>query len=425
IAKAIQLIDHQRGGGTEILPALNRALALPRAEEGISRTVIIATDGYVRVEPEVFELIRNKLGDANMFAFGIGKSVNRHIIEGIAHVGMGEPFVMSSQTEAQNQAGRFREMIASPVLTRIKLDFGGFDVYDVEPLSVPDVFAQRPVIVFGKWRGAPGGTIKLSGYTADGKYTKRLAMREFKPKAKNSALRYLWARHRIEMLADYNNLQGGRNPELVEEVTDLGLKYNLLTSYTSFVAIDSEVRNKEGKLASVKQPLPLPEGVSDLAVGGIFSTASFSKKRSGRGVASEMSIAPQKAQEVDYFMNAERKIQTNGGALLARLSGLSNILKIEVNGGLSEQEIRTVFENNRLQFAYLVNRAQQRQANVGGQIALVLEIGANGVVTHVRVKQRDATLKSLEADILKVVEKMRFPSNSGHSRVVVTISFGK
>ncbi|MFQ5632502.1 MAG: trypsin, partial [bacterium] len=103
------------------MPALKRALALPRAEEGMSRTVIIATDGYVRVEPEVFELIRNKLGDANMFAFGIGKSVNRHIIEGMAHVGMGEPFVMSSQTEAQKQAVRFREMIASPVLTRIRV----------------------------------------------------------------------------------------------------------------------------------------------------------------------------------------------------------------------------------------------------------------------------------------------------------------
>jgi hypothetical protein len=51
-------------------------------------------------------------------------------------------------------------------------------------------------------------------------------------------------------------------------ITDLGLKYNLLTQYTSFVAIDSEVRNKEGEATTVKQPLPLPEGVSDLSVGG-------------------------------------------------------------------------------------------------------------------------------------------------------------
>ena len=53
----------------------------------------------------------------------------------------------------------------------------------------------------------------------------------------------------------------------VKEITRLGLTYNLLTAYTSFVAIDKEIRRKDSQLDTVKQPLPLPQGVSNYAVG--------------------------------------------------------------------------------------------------------------------------------------------------------------
>ena len=92
-------------------------------------------------------------------------------------------------------------------------------------------------------------------------------MGKTKPAQSNSALRYLWARHRITLLSDYNQLRArdGR----IKEITDLGLAYNLLTAYTSFVAIDKQARNESGQQATVQQPLPLPQGVSDYAVGGM------------------------------------------------------------------------------------------------------------------------------------------------------------
>jgi len=68
IMRAINTIERQRGGGgTRLLPALKRALSLPKTE-GCSRSVVIATDGYVSVEEEAFDLIRNNLGQANMFS---------------------------------------------------------------------------------------------------------------------------------------------------------------------------------------------------------------------------------------------------------------------------------------------------------------------------------------------------------------------
>ncbi|OEU56034.1 MAG: trypsin, partial [Desulfuromonadales bacterium C00003096] len=228
IGHAINMIERQRGGGgTELLPALKRALSLPMTE-GYSRSVVIATDGYVSVEAEAFDLIRNNLGNANMFAFGIGSSVNRHIIQGMARVGMGEPFVIIRPEEAANKAEKFRRLIQSPVLTGIKTDFGAFEVYDVEPPSIPDVLADRPVIIFGKWRGRPQGNISLRGIAGDGSFMKEVDVGKIKPLKTNSALRYLWARHRIAILSDYNKLRP--QDERVGEVTNLGLTYNLLTA---------------------------------------------------------------------------------------------------------------------------------------------------------------------------------------------------
>ncbi len=266
VRKAVDLIDHQKGGGgTELLPALRRALALPRSEQS-ARTMIIATDGYVTVETEAFDLIRNQLGDASFFPFGIGTSVNRFLMEGMARAGSGEPFVVTNPNEAPAIAEKFRQYVQSPLLTRIKLDFDGFEAYDVEPASVPDVFAERPVIVFGKWRGQPKGTILLRGTSGRQSYEQKIDVASVKPLTTNAALRSLWARSVITRLSDYNILQ--RSDQRIAEVTDLGLKYSLLTAYTSFVAIDSQVRRTEGDLTTVDQPLPLPEGVSNFAVGG-------------------------------------------------------------------------------------------------------------------------------------------------------------
>jgi Ca-activated chloride channel family protein len=55
--------------------------------------------------------------------------------------------------------------------------------------------------------------------------------------------------------------------ERVAEITSLGLSYGLLTRYTSFVAVQEVVRRTTEDADDVDQPLPLPAGVSDLAVG--------------------------------------------------------------------------------------------------------------------------------------------------------------
>lgn len=293
IKKAISFIDRQQGGGgTELLPALKRALSLT-GTEGFARSFVIATDGYVDVEKQAFDLIRNNMNKANFFAFGIGSSVNRHIIEGMTHAGMGMPFVISKPGEAEPTAQKFRKYIQNPVLTHIAVSYDKFDTYDVEPLSVPDVFSERPVLIFGKYRGTPSGNIILKGMNGEGKYETSLPVNTVKVSEDNVALRYLWARERIRTLSDYASTGYGGSDEYKPEIIELGLKYNLLTSYTSFLAIDTDVRNKEGNSTTVNQPLPLPEGVSDMAVSGVVVTAlgiSRDKKSLGYAVQDQENV---------------------------------------------------------------------------------------------------------------------------------------
>jgi Ca-activated chloride channel family protein len=266
ISSAIALLEGQRGGGgTELLSAVQQAMGIPR-EANVSRSIVLVTDGYISGEQGVFDYIRENLNQCNVFSFGIGSSVNRYLIEGVAKAGMGEPFIVTQESEAPVIAAKFREYIQTPLLTDIEIRANGFETYDVHPVHLPDLLAQRPVILFGKWRGPVTGTFELHGKTGRGDYMTSLDVAGVQPDEGNRALRYLWARSRIAELSDY----GSRNlaEDKVKEITSLGLKYSLLTRYTSFIAVLEEVRNPLGQAKDVNQPLPLPLGVSDLAVGG-------------------------------------------------------------------------------------------------------------------------------------------------------------
>ena len=314
IAKAQKFVNEQRGGGgTELLPALQRAFAL-QGSENLSRSVVILTDGYVTVEKEAFELIRKSLNNANFFAFGIGTSVNRFLIEGMAHSGMGAPFFVTKSEEAESTMERFKNYISSPVLTDLKITYSGFDAYDIEPQSIPDVFSERPVIIYGKYRGKATGSITLGGQLGEETYRETIQLASVTPLTTNKALPYLWAREKIRFIDDFGtSLRSEDLKETEAKVTALGLKYNLLTKYTSFVAIGDEIRNNSGNSTTVNQPLPLPQGVSNLAVG-----KSGSMRKSTGGVKyppritsdetkDEMSDAPSQVPSKERTTSRESK----------------------------------------------------------------------------------------------------------------------
>ena len=78
----------------------------------------------------------------------------------------------------------------------------------VEPQSIPDLFAERPLVVFGKWHGQAAGTIRVRGEGGEGTYEKVFDVSDAQSSEANQALRYLWARSRVARLvrAPWRNL---------------------------------------------------------------------------------------------------------------------------------------------------------------------------------------------------------------------------
>ncbi len=411
--RAIHLIEKQRGGGgTRLLPALKRALALPRVE-GISRTVVIATDGYVNVEKEAFDLIRNHLGEANVFTFGIGSSVNRYIIEGMARVGMGEPFVVTRPQEAEGTALKFRKLIQTPVLTGIEMNFGSFEAYDVEPRSIPDVMAERPIIVFGKWRGRPKGRIRIEGITGESRYTCEIDVAGTKPLKSNAAIRYLWARHRIAMLSDYGRIK--RDGEIVREVTSLGLTYNLMTAYTSFVAVDSKVRIDGQQVTTVRQPLPLPQGVSNLALGRAPTVYK------ARPIAFQVS-APEEKIRRSYKKEADLAEQSAG--MRDRGGKMHLEMKpVQVSGGLSKSQILSYLEKKRTRIESCLGNGLSANSKHEVRILVNLELDAGGKVVRAKIVRSTAGDKGLETCLLNVLKQLGFSNPGDLKKGTVTILF--
>lgn len=255
----------QAGGGTELTPALQRALALPGGENR-SRSLVIVTDGFISTEEAACRIIRKRTGEANVFTFGIGSSVNRHLIEGMARAGQGEPFVVTSATEATQTAERFLKLVSAPVLAKIRVEAEGVAIEDLEPATHPDLFANRPLTLTGRFQGEPRGAIVIRGIAGNGaSFEKRFDLADAaRAGADHPALPILWARERVRALTETPD----PGEKEVREITRLGLAWSLLTPHTSFLAVDETPRATEAIAKTVKQPLPMPQGVGNAAIGG-------------------------------------------------------------------------------------------------------------------------------------------------------------
>lgn len=282
------------------------------------------------------------------------------------------------------------------------------------------MFAERPVTVFGKWRGKPSGKMVLRGKTGTRDYDKTIDVASVKPLPANSALKYLWARARIAELGDYNQLQ--RDDRRVREITDLGLKYNLLTAYTSFVAIDSQIRNVGGKQTTVQQPLPIPEGVSDLAVagapapaGGMFMRKSASQAPATTRPAEDHSVmgfgrgAPQRdlgaeAQGGESEPKKERAREPR-------------ISRLNVSAGLSEDAVRKVVERHLKEIGVCFAGVAE-----GAEIEVKWTITASGKVANVKVVSGSSRSAGMEKCLAERIGKWKFQPPAGGGEVTVTVT---
>jgi Ca-activated chloride channel homolog len=245
----------QSEGGTMMIEGIKAALDFPHDRARL-RFVCFLTDGYIGNELEIFSAIEERLDAARLFSFGVGSSVNRYLLEGMARIGRGAVAYVELNDDAKPVMESFFNRISHPALTDVQIDWGNVKVTDVFPQTIPDLFVGRPVILTGRYRGNPQGTIRLSGRAA-GELIQSRAPANWN--STHSALPSIWARQQISDLED--QMVRTSNGRLPERIKQLALDYNLMSAYTSFVAVDSTHRTAGRRGTTVPVAVPVPEGV--------------------------------------------------------------------------------------------------------------------------------------------------------------------
>jgi Ca-activated chloride channel homolog len=264
LRKAREVLNAQHGfGGTEMMSAIRAALAPSDSQDHV-RVVCFLTDGEVGNDLDIIGEVQ-KHPNARVFAFGIGTSVNRFLIESMATAGRGASEIVTLNDKADVAAHRLYERLRSPLLTDISIDWGGLPVNDVYPKQVPDLFSGKPLVVSGRYTAAANGTIHIRGKRAGEDYTRDIPVTLSSGATGDHILTSFWARQKIDdlMSQDWAGLQRGKvKPGVQQEITQLGLSYRLMTQFTSFVAVEERVVTTGGKPQRVEVPVEMPEGVS-------------------------------------------------------------------------------------------------------------------------------------------------------------------
>jgi Ca-activated chloride channel family protein len=267
LARAQAFLESRTGGGgTEMMKAIKASMD-PSDAQGHVRIVVFMTDGYVGNDMEIIGEVQ-KHPNARVFAFGIGSSVNRFLLDGMAKYGRGEVEYVGLNDDGSAAARRMHERVRNPLLTDISIDWNGLPVADVYPKTVPDLFSAKPVILTGRYTGNGRGTIRLKGKMSGHDFVREIPV-DFSSAQQHDVLATLWARTRVDdlMSQDFKGAQQGTmKDEVKQAITQLGLDYRLMTQFTSFVAVEEMVVTDGGQPRRIDVPVEVPEGVNRAAV---------------------------------------------------------------------------------------------------------------------------------------------------------------
>ncbi|HET9888691.1 MAG TPA: VIT domain-containing protein [bacterium] len=274
VKRGLAYLDKLQGeGGTMMIEGIKAALDFPYDPHRL-RIVMFLTDGYIGNEAEILAAVQSKIGDARLFSFGVGSSVNRYLLDGLAEEGRGEVQYVLPGTSAMETAKKFSERIRNPYLTDVQLVWRGVEVEDAVPARTPDLFGGKPLAIHARYERGGNAQLEVRGKIAGRPWSQRVSLDLPKRSGGNEAVGALWARSRIAELE--RDAYQGMTSSIEGEITELGLAHHLVTKFTSFVAVEERMTVSNGRPQLVRVPVEMPKGVSFEGVFGEDESAAGS-----------------------------------------------------------------------------------------------------------------------------------------------------
>lgn len=260
------------GGGTHMAEGVRAALS-PDVPAGRHRYVFFLTDGYVGNEAEILsgsqqlvEDIEGRGQRARVFAFGVGSSVNRHLLTGLSKAGKGVAVYATNREDPARAVNLFYRYIDRAVMTDVRVSWADADASELYPQPIPDLFASHPIILHGRYGSLSQAPTRVLGRVGEREIEIPVDVRRTSaPGARGGLVGTLWARAKVGFLEEESWL--GIVPDAQARITKLGLEHEIVTPYTSFVAVDESRRVGDGTPQRIVQPVEVPEGVDGAMAG--------------------------------------------------------------------------------------------------------------------------------------------------------------
>lgn len=420
IQRGIEYIDAMYGmGGTMMIEGVRACVGYPEDPERM-RYIIFLTDGYIGNETEILSELRTTLGEnMRLFSVGVGSSVNRYLIEGLAEEGRGYATYVGLDQDPKTAVQDIYDKINNPYLVNIEIDWGNLDVTDVYPREIRDLYDGEPIVVTGRY-GEPGrDEITITGTVGGRPWEQTMSVRLVSRGGSEAADR-LWARNKIHHLnrllldAPYS---GKDSDGLVEQIIGTSLDYRIMSEYTAFVAVDTYVRTDGSAPEVIGIPVNMPEGVS---YEGIFGTAS--QQAYGGSLARSIASSPvstvggggYSAGNMSVLECCEAELDDSADyyyqpVYTASLGGISDYL------GARPSEFREII----LTAIDALN--ENSDLLEPGMIRLELTIDSSGVITAVDVDEDTVEVEDL-IDILQRILTGKTVPGASAGRVMVTVN---
>lgn len=233
----------QASGGTNIHDALVRSLAY--ADEGKGERpfyLLFLTDGMPTVgntnEAQIAEAAkRANKHNARIYCFGVGYDVNARLLNRLSNDHGGSVTFVKPGENLEVAVSEFYKSIQTPLLTDIQIAFTTGDVTEVYPVRIPDFFAGGQIEIAGRYITTGKGKVTVTGksYGETRRFVYEYTLSKAGENPEYAHIETIWATRKIGYLIDQIDLQG-RIPELITSLTELSLRYGILTPYTSFLA---------------------------------------------------------------------------------------------------------------------------------------------------------------------------------------------
>ncbi|MGD8699154.1 MAG: VIT domain-containing protein [Gemmatimonadales bacterium] len=230
-------------GSTNVMDALREALE-PEVAEGRLSLVLFLTDGKPTVsetDPErIAEAIERLRDGERLFAFGVGYDVNTYLLDRMAEGGHGTVSYVRPGEDVEVAVSALTRKIGYPALSDLRIVRAPADLEDYYPNPLPDLFYGEELVLFGRYRGDGSGELVLEGSRAGQRqrftYRVELPRRDYG----NDFIPRLWAARKAGALTAHVRLHGA-DPETIEEIRQLGLRYGILTEYTSYLVEEPQL----------------------------------------------------------------------------------------------------------------------------------------------------------------------------------------